>query len=394
MNAGTSGRTGTGLQPQERRWEFAWHLAPAVPPLEPFAVEVPEPPAGTRRPAAVMFDIGLTLIHPSGTVMLADARGEVPGFDAPPHDLAAALLLAAEARHLPLPRGLDGDGKVCVTWGMLLGLGPDEAARVWRRMMARQDLYCELDPEAEEVLAGCTARDQGGRRLQLRRHAGSRAAPLRARPVLRRRRRLHCGRGGETGPGDLPGGSGRAVGAGDARWFVGDGLVNDVLGARRAGVALGVLYDRFGVHTRLPEVPGSAGSPNCWAGWTSWTSRTRTSRPEDTQGDGAVAVRHTARRIPAIGRAAINGQEAQVQQHDEKWLAYFVREGYPAVEPLGSGMEGAVYHLADGLVAKVWGDRSARSSTGWAASTPTSTRLGRRSRRRCSTRSVRRSARR
>lgn len=82
-------------------------------------------------------------------------------------------------------------------------------------------------------------------------------------------------------------------------------------------------------------------------------------RPKDTQGDATVAVRHTSRSVHAVDRAAINGQEAQVQQHDEKWLAYFAQEGYPAVEPLGAGMEGAVYHLADGLVAKVWGDRSA-----------------------------------
>jgi aminoglycoside phosphotransferase (APT) family kinase protein len=48
-----------------------------------------------------------------------------------------------------------------------------------------------------------------------------------------------------------------------------------------------------------------------------------------------------------------------VQQHEEKWLDYFDGEGYRAVEPLGSGMEGAVYRLDDGTVAKVWGERSA-----------------------------------
>ena len=256
MSAGTFGRTGTGLPPRERRWDFPWHLAPAAAPLDPSAAEVPEPPAGARRPAAVLFDIGLTLIHPSGTVMLADTRAEVPGFDAPPHDLAAALLLAAEARHLPLPRGLDGDGKVSVTWGMLLGLSPDQAARVWLRMMARQDLYCELDPEAEEVLAGL--RRRGIKAAAVSNSDGTLGPELRhfgldgyfdavvdstAVAVEKPARAIY-----QAALDAL------SVPA-DACWFVGDGLVNDVLGARRAGIALGVLYDRFGVHTRLPEVP-------------------------------------------------------------------------------------------------------------------------------------------
>ncbi|MFJ9085806.1 phosphotransferase family protein [Streptomyces sp. NPDC102384] len=47
-----------------------------------------------------------------------------------------------------------------------------------------------------------------------------------------------------------------------------------------------------------------------------------------------------------------------MQQHEEKWIHHFVSEGYPAVEPLSSGMEGAVYRLDDQLIAKVWGDRS------------------------------------
>jgi hypothetical protein len=44
-----------------------------------------------------------------------------------------------------------------------------------------------------------------------------------------------------------------------------------------------------------------------------------------------------------------------VRTHDETWLRRFARRGYPEVEPLGAGMEGAVYRLDDKLVAKVWG---------------------------------------
>jgi aminoglycoside phosphotransferase (APT) family kinase protein len=43
-----------------------------------------------------------------------------------------------------------------------------------------------------------------------------------------------------------------------------------------------------------------------------------------------------------------------VQQHDERWVEYFRRRGAVDVRPLAAGMEGAVYHLGDGTVAKVW----------------------------------------
>lgn len=48
-----------------------------------------------------------------------------------------------------------------------------------------------------------------------------------------------------------------------------------------------------------------------------------------------------------------------MQHHDEEWVAYFAAEGYRGAEPLGAGMEGAVYQLDGDLVAKVWGERSA-----------------------------------
>lgn len=45
------------------------------------------------------------------------------------------------------------------------------------------------------------------------------------------------------------------------------------------------------------------------------------------------------------------------QQHTAEWAAYLRQIGYPAAEPLGAGVEGAVYRLDDGTVAKVWGTR-------------------------------------
>lgn len=47
----------------------------------------------------------------------------------------------------------------------------------------------------------------------------------------------------------------------------------------------------------------------------------------------------------------------QQQEHTSEWLAHFASSGYPDVTPLAAGMEGAVYRLGDGTVAKVWGWR-------------------------------------
>lgn len=45
------------------------------------------------------------------------------------------------------------------------------------------------------------------------------------------------------------------------------------------------------------------------------------------------------------------------QRHTDEWLAYFAGLGHGDVRPLGAGVEGAVYELDEGLVAKVWSGR-------------------------------------
>jgi hypothetical protein len=50
-----------------------------------------------------------------------------------------------------------------------------------------------------------------------------------------------------------------------------------------------------------------------------------------------------------------NDVEMTMQVHDEGWITYFRQQGHPDVRPLATGMEGAVYRLGGGLVAKVWG---------------------------------------
>ena len=45
------------------------------------------------------------------------------------------------------------------------------------------------------------------------------------------------------------------------------------------------------------------------------------------------------------------------QVHTTAWLEYFSRRGYSDARPLASGVEGAIYRLGKGTVAKVWGRR-------------------------------------
>jgi aminoglycoside phosphotransferase (APT) family kinase protein len=45
-----------------------------------------------------------------------------------------------------------------------------------------------------------------------------------------------------------------------------------------------------------------------------------------------------------------------VLEHTQQWLDYFSGQGQDA-KPLAAGVEGAIYDLGDGLVAKVWRDR-------------------------------------
>ena len=46
-----------------------------------------------------------------------------------------------------------------------------------------------------------------------------------------------------------------------------------------------------------------------------------------------------------------------VQAPEASWIEQFRSEGYSEAAPLGGGMEGAVYRLEDGLVAKVWANK-------------------------------------
>ncbi|MFJ4622474.1 HAD family hydrolase [Streptomyces sp. NPDC088812] len=201
------------------------------------------------------MDIGMTLIHPNGQIMLAEVRRLVPDHPATEQDCVAALVAAAEARLLPLPRGLDGDAKVGTAWGAHLGLAPDTALEAWRRLVIRYDLYSELDAEAVPLLKGLQQR--GVRIAAVSNGVGLLDGELRHYGIADYfDLALDSGTFGSEKPStEIFHAACEALEvAPESCWFIGDGLVNDVLGARAAGIAAAFLYDRFGLYSTLPGI--------------------------------------------------------------------------------------------------------------------------------------------
>ncbi|WP_225824068.1 HAD family hydrolase [Streptomyces naphthomycinicus] len=231
---------------------FSWSLAE---PAEPYRAPAPRTPLGVPAPKAVLLDVGMTLIHPSGAVMLAEIRADLPGFRAGEQDCAAALVAAAEARHYPLPVGLTDDEKVGAAWGALLGLDREMSLRIWKRVRSRPDFYSELDPETEALLTGL--RSRGVRVGAVSNGEGQLGAELR-----------HFGIdhlfdvaldsavfGVEKPAPDMFRAACSTLDASpESCWFVGDGLINDVFGSLAAGVAVSFHYDRYGLYSAIPGV--------------------------------------------------------------------------------------------------------------------------------------------
>ncbi len=207
------------------------------------------------RPHAVVFDAGLTLIHASGRVMLDEltARGVAAGPHLTAWDAIRALVLAAEARHLPLPSALSGDRKVASTWAALMGLTGPDPVDACLSAMARPDFYCDLDPDAAECLSAL--REAGMRLGVVSNSGGTVRQDLAAFDLLGYFVVDSTEAGVEKPDPAIFRAALHKLGVPEARcWYVGDGLVNDVLGARAAGYGHAVLYDRFDCYAHLPGI--------------------------------------------------------------------------------------------------------------------------------------------
>lgn len=236
------------------RWTFPIHTGERL--VRSSTASVALSAAARLRPSCVLFDIGLTFIHPSGKVLSEEIRGIRPDYPATAlHELVGAFVLATEARHLPVPVKLDGEQKVARMLGHYLQLNPYEGELLWRRLMTRHDLYSELDPDALTTIAGL--RDQGLMVGAVSNSDGTLVDELR-----------HFGLHDQF---DIIIDSG-VVGAekpeqrifkhalaelnitGEQCCFVGDGPVNDLIGANLSGISMVVLYDRYGVYGHIPAL--------------------------------------------------------------------------------------------------------------------------------------------
>ncbi|MEY9948385.1 HAD family hydrolase [Kitasatospora sp. GAS1066B] len=207
---------------------------------------------GNDLPKAVLLDIGMTLIHPSGQVMSEElARAGAAGIK--PAAAEAALAVAAEAHHLDFPRRLDRSQKVGVTWGPLLGLSPEAGQAAWAGCTARPDLYRDLDPDAVAVLE--QVRVLGIRVAAVSNSDGTLREELQSFGLLDLFDVVVDSTlvGVEKPQPEIFAEALRQVGCSpDGALFVGDGLVNDIFGAYRAGITRTVLYDRHRVYRQLP----------------------------------------------------------------------------------------------------------------------------------------------
>ncbi|MFJ4185177.1 HAD family hydrolase [Kitasatospora sp. NPDC089509] len=214
-------------------------------------------PVPSRPPRAVLFDAGLTLIHPDGDILVEElTRCEAqPATPVAARRAVTALQLAAEARHLPLPAGLAGDEKVGTLWATLLGTDRERTVRAFHRAAARPDLYRVLDPgargtlsalQAKDVVLGVVSNSEGTVRDDL--------DVFGLLPFFRTVVDSTVVGIEKPQPGIFHAALSELGIPGEDCWYVGDGLVNDVLGALGAGFGAGVLLDRFDCYGHLPGI--------------------------------------------------------------------------------------------------------------------------------------------
>lgn len=205
------------------------------------------------RPKAILFDVGMTIIHPSGELLAYQIQRVVPEADTTPIQAARALALAAEAHHYQSFAGDDDADCVGRAMAHALGLPSDAGIEAWRAASASVDLYSILDPGTKPLLQ--TLHCLGVKTAAVSNALNCLQDELDSFGLLHD---FDAVVGSNEGYHDKP--SPEMFNAALHKlahqpcdtWFVGDGLINDILGASRAGIAEQILVDRYGIYTNPP----------------------------------------------------------------------------------------------------------------------------------------------
>ncbi|MEW2402221.1 HAD family hydrolase [Streptomyces sp. NPDC046862] len=214
-----------------------------------------------RRPRAILFDVGMTLVHPDGTVIAQElaARGVA---DVTAADAVAALQMACDASHMRLPAGHDAVGRTGLAFAGALGLPPEPTVAALRRCLTERDLYRDLDPEAATALQAL--RGLGVVLAVVSNSDGTLLEEL-DRWSLRGYFDVVVDSTVAGVEKPDPGIFRIAVDQLQLRaedcWYVGDHVVNDVVGGMAAGIGEIVLYDRFDLYRHIPGVHRITGLP-------------------------------------------------------------------------------------------------------------------------------------
>lgn len=202
------------------------------------------------RPKAVLFDCGNTILNPNPEVVrrvLAPA-----GLDVWAQPLTEVLGLVADLHAIDLPSSASEES-FYVWWRRLTGIPNALGDDLLRTITLQPDLYSLLNNEALPA-------------LELIRAQGIKIAVVANAEGQTRREIQDFGLsalvdvvvdsfdlGARKPEAEIFVEAGRLldVNLGDC-WFIGDALINDVLGALRAGVDRAFLYDPAGLFMRLP----------------------------------------------------------------------------------------------------------------------------------------------
>lgn len=206
-----------------------------------------------NNPTAIMFDVGSTLIHLDGRVLVSclEASGV---HRCTTGDALDCLALSVDARFGHMPPG-DGDFKVASAWAHHLGRETPAVVDAFTRAISTANLYGPVDSGAVVVLAAL--RERGIQLAAVANGSGRLAIELSNAGLLDFFDYIVDSADvgvSKPDPAIYQLALGHLEVTASESWFVGDGYVTDVLGPLAVGFGRAILYDHRQVWSFLPFV--------------------------------------------------------------------------------------------------------------------------------------------